>query len=273
MKKCFLLLLLCLLASFNLEAQIFSRQASVSQSINSLYRKATKDELKKIAPSPELFEKYAGFLRQPNTGLTKLVADVGCAENTKIVVATDECLKYTMPGAGFSYSFRTDSYRIPRLADLIFTDNSFQAAGIFLHGIFVNIGDVPLDKVTLQTNGLEFLVNFQPEVDYAKAKEIDRQLTKGIEKSGFLYRRGLYTVENTTFVLRSIAYQGKYFQTIKGVTYNEFAFDKRKDIIVAFRIVQKHADESVTILWKELARKNAPRIKKKDRAADAQRIN
>lgn len=270
MKKLFFFfILLVLTGSINSQTQIsrtdnrIEMQLSLLQKeITPLYRKPSKKELKAIEPSRELLDKYAEFLRQPNTGLTKLIDDKGCAENTKVVVATDDCLKYTMPGAGSSFSFRTQTYRIARLADLTFTDKSFQALGVLLHGIFVNIGNVPLEEVTLQTKGLKYLVDFEPQPDYEKGKEIDSQLLKGINRDGFLYRRGLFIVENTTFALRSIAYGGKYFRAVKGITYNEFNYDKRRDVIVVFRIVEKDEAGNVTILWKELQQKDSPEIRR-----------
>lgn len=243
-------------------ADFFARRLLILQrAIKPLYRKPTKKELKTIEPDRRFLNKYSDFLRQPNTGLTKLIADRGCADNTKIVIVSEECLKYTMPGAGSSFSFRKQTYSIARLADITYTDNSFQATGVFLHGIFVNIGDVPLERITLQTEGLKYLAEFQPESDYEKNKEIDLQLAEGIESDGFLYRRGLYIVLNTTFVLRSIAYDGKYMRAIRGVTYDEFDFDKRKDVIVAFRIVEKDEQGNVTILWKKIQESDSPKIK------------
>ena len=240
-------------------------QAFLHSKLKPLYRNPTREELETLSPNIEEINKYADFLRQPNTGLIKLASDFGCAENTKIVVATADCLKYTMPGAGSSFSFRTRNYRLRHLADLTFTNNSFQATGVLLHGIFVKIGNVPLEKVNLQTKGLDFLLNFQPETDFEKARTIDRQLSEGIVNGNFQYRRGFYAFENTTYVLRSIAYDGKVFRAVEGVAYNEFAFDKRRDVTVAFRIVRKDADGSVTILWKELLRKNSPKIKYRKR--------
>lgn len=260
MKKCFLLLFLFIFSVSIAEAQHLSNLTRLSMLTDPLYRKPTRKELQAIAPNRQLFQQYSAFLRQSDTGLTRLVPDAGCAESTKVVVATEDCLKYTMPGAGFAYSFRVENYRIPRLADIIFSGGGFQASGVLLHGIFVNIGDVPLEKVSLQTKGMKFLVNFQPEPDYYKAKEIDEKLIEGFEQDGFLYRRGLFAKEDTTFVLRSIAYAGKYFRAINGITYNEFYFDRRRDIIVAFRIVETGADGSVTILWKELADKKSPKV-------------
>jgi hypothetical protein len=268
MNRFFFFTILLILCSANINAQfsrtddlLTARFSIMQKLIRPLYRKPSKEELEAVEPDAELFDKYAGFLRQENTGLTKLINDKGCAENAKVIVASSDCLKYTMPGAGSSFSFRAQTYRLSRLADVTFTDKSFQASGIFIHGIFVNIGDIPLEKVTLETAGLKYLTDFAPETDYEKSKEIDRQLIKGVKSDGFLYRRGLYIVEDTTFVLRSIAYNGKYMRSASGVTYNELDFDKRKDVIAAFRIVEKDADGNVTILWKVLQQKDAPELK------------
>lgn len=267
MKRLFLIVLI-LSAAANLHAQFARTDPLVEQrliwlkrSVEPLYRKPTAKELEAVKPSPALFERYGGFLRRSDTGLVKLIDDKGCADNTKIVVATDNCLLYTMPGGGSSFSFRTENYRLARLSDILFTARSFQASGALLHGIFVNLGDVPLDEVTLETRGLKYLRNFQPEPDYEKGKALDAALTKGIVDDGFLYRRGLFMVENTTFALRSIAYNGKYFRALDRVTYNEFDFDKRKDVIVVFRIVEKDDAGNVTILWKKLQEKDSPEVK------------
>jgi hypothetical protein len=229
------------------------------RSIEPLYRKPTKEELKAISPNVEDTQKYAEFLRQSDTGLIKLAVDAGCSENTKIVVATPECSKYTMPGAGSSYSFRTENYRLRRLADILYTENSFQLAGVLLHGIFVKIGDVPLEKVDLQTKGLKFLVDFQPDTDYDKLGEFDKRFSEGVFTDGFQYRRSLWAVQNTTYILRSIAYNGVSPRNAEGISYNEFEFDKRKDIIVAFRVIRKDSDGSITILWKKLSEKKPPK--------------
>lgn len=238
--------------------------ASWRPEIAALYRKTSKAEAEAIKPDAEDINKYANFLRQPDTGITRLAADAGCAENNKIVVAKDECLKFTMPGAGASYSFRVKDYRIPSLADLTFSNDGFQATGALVHGIMTRIGDVPLEKVNLQTKGLKFLVDFKPVTDFAEAQKIGEQLVTGINKDGFLYRRGLSALENTTYVLRSVAYDGTIRRTVNGLTYNELNFDRRRDVIVAFRIVRIDSGTgSVTILWKKLAENPAPKIKQK----------
>lgn len=234
--------------------------AALQKYTEALYREPTKKELETVAPNEELKAKYAKFLRQPNTGLTKLIKDKNCSENTKIVSADENCLKYSMPGAGNSFSFRKEQYRIARLADLTFTENSFQGTGFLTHTLLVNIGDVGLESVSLQTAGLQYINEFQPEPDYNKGKIIAEKLSEGVKKDNFLYRRGHLAVENATFVMRSIAYGGKSFRAVEGLTYNEFDFDDRRDITVAFRIVEKDSDGNVTILWKRLSDKKSPKV-------------
>lgn len=268
MKKLYFLVLLVLICGASLRAQFSSsatpteiRLTILQRETAPFYRKPSDKELKTVAPRRELVDKYAEFLRRPNTGLTKLIDDKGCAKSTKVISATENCLKYSMPGGGSSFSFRTENYRIPRLSDITFTEKSFQAMGVLLHGIFVNLGNVPLEDITLQSNGLKYLVDFQPQTDFKKSKEIDLQLIRGLRRDGFLYRRGLFVAEDSTFALRSIAYGGKNFRAVRGITYNEFEFDKRGDVIVVFRIVEKDAEGNITILWKSLQEKDSPKIK------------
>jgi hypothetical protein len=243
--------------------QMELRQMILQMSVEPLYRKPTKQELKTLAPDTSLLQKFAGFLRQEDTGIFKFAADYGCAQNEKVIKATEKCLKFTMPGAGNSYSFRTNNYRIRRLSDLSFTGKSFYTTGILAHGILVNIGDVPLESITLQTDGTRFIQEFQPTTDIEKAAEFEKQLVKGIQKEGFLFSRIVSAAENTTYILRSIAYNGKIVRAVRGITYNELDFDKRKDITVAFRVIRRDEDGSLTIIWKELVKKDAPKIKRK----------
>lgn len=239
-----------------------SNQAAV-QNIRNIYRKPTKEEFKLLAPDKEDLKTYAQFLRQPDTGLIKLIAGRGCDENTNVVNVSGDCLKYSMPGAGASYSFRTENYRIRHLSDLTYIDNSFQLFGILAHGILVDLGDIPLEQISLQTRGLKFLTSFEPITDFEKAKEIDRQFVRGVKNEDFFYSRRAAAAENTTYVLRSIAYRGNRFRSARGFVYDELGFDERRDITVAFRVIRRD-NESVVILWKALSNQKSPVIKRPD---------
>jgi len=260
MKRVFALFLIFGAGSIVCSSQSLIRLNILNRYAKPLYRSPTKEELKKVSPDKDLIEKYRELLKDSRAGLTTLVADAGCAENTNVVSAEKECIKYSMPGGGSSFSFRVRNYRIARLADITFTRDSFQATGALLHGIFVNLGDVKVDRVSINTKGMRVLRQFRPTSSFRNAKKTDEVLSRGFVHKGFVYRRALYIKENTTFALRSIAYRGTLYRAIGGATYNELDFDKRRDVIVVFRIVRVDKEGRITILWKELQNQKSPKL-------------
>ncbi|CAN5322880.1 hypothetical protein BH20ACI1_BH20ACI1_24300 [soil metagenome] len=239
----------------NENSQIFQSK------IKPLYRKPNADEQKLLAPNQEDLQTFAEFLRKKNIGLIKLIADKGCSKDLNIIVSTPHCLKYTMPGGGSSYSFRVESHWLPHLGDLNFGGENFQSSlGLLTNGIMVNIGDVSLEQIDPQNKALKTLVEFQPAKEIEKVGGFASLLEKGIGGDGFMYGSVLPVKENSTYLLRSIAYKSEFFRTIDKIEYDEFRFDKRKDIIVAFRVIRLVPNENVTIIWKELDEKNSPEI-------------
>jgi hypothetical protein len=228
---------------------------------NAIYRKPTLQELLAIAPDQAVAEKYNAFLQSPKTGIIKFVPDAGCDADTRLVDASETCRKYSMPGGGSSYSFRTGEYRISRLADITFSGDRLIASGVLTHGMLVSLGSVPLEDVSLSHPALRYLIDFQPAVNFEIAKTNDVLLIAGVRRDGFLYRRALPARENSTYVLRQIAYEGRVLRSAMGVTYNELDYDRRRDIIVALRIVASDKDGAITVLWKELSTHDAPRLK------------
>lgn len=241
---------------------------AISEITQKFYRKPNKKEMKLLAPAHDYLEKYSTFLQQPDTGIIKLNADSSCVESRNVVNAQENCLQYSMPGAGTAYSFRVESYRLPYLADLTLSKDILKNDGVLQHGIMVSLGNVPIEDVTLQTNGLKYLVNFEPFLDSESLKSFDNQLRPGIKTDGFVYGLGFYAKNQNTYALRSIAYKGKVMRAYKGINYNELDYDKRKDIIVAFRVIDREENGNLTILWKILARKDSPTLKSKQKRDD-----
>jgi hypothetical protein len=226
-----------------------------------LYRKPTEEELAAIAPPLSILNKYSSVLEMPKTKVVRLVREAGCGENTKVVNVSDECLRYTMPGGGSSYSFRAGTYRLRHLADVTYEKNEFLVTGILMHGIIVKLGDLPVENISLQTPGLKYLIDFQPVKDFGKGREIERLLATGVERDGFWYRRALPALDDTTYAMRAVAYHGKVPRAVHGASYNELDFDKRRDMIVAFRVVNRGPDGSLTIIWRELSNVESPKLK------------
>lgn len=242
-----------------LQAQELNRKLAL-RDINNLYRKITKEEKGFVTIDEDLIEKYKIFLKQNNTGLIRLLNKDVCTEHKWVVNASDECMSSQIPGAGASYSFRFKDYRLSHLADITVNNDLFFSKGNWQHTILVSLGDLNLETITLETNGIKYVSDFQPALDLIRAREIDYVLANTVEKNGFKYKNQALIKANDVYILRSIAYQGKVIKFLNGFPYNEFDYDKRKDIIVAFKVVKIGNDGSVTILWKQLSSKDSPKI-------------
>ena len=225
------------------------------------YRRPSKEELEIMRPTHDLAAKYSEFLRNENSGITKLSAFEKCAKNGEVVSADEDCLKYKIPGGGTAYSFRYGTYRIQRLADLILQNAVLKSDGLLQQGIMVDLGKVPIENVSLSTPGFKYLADFKPAESLAELKAADQKLLSGVEAEGFLYRLGFYALTDHTFAMRSIAFQRSLPGASKDLKFDEFQLDKRHDIIVVFKVVEVDNAGNVTIVWRELARRDAPKLK------------
>lgn len=229
--------------------------------IDPIYRKPTRDELAAVAVDPTITAKYSAFLDIPNTGVFKLVGDNGCDQKTSVVSATDVCRNYSMPGAGNSFSFRTESYRLRRLGDLSSRDSSLFVPGVFMHGILTVLGDVDASGIGLGSPGVAVLAALSPATSTEQATEFGATIARGFQKDGHRFSATVKMNVNTTYALRSIAYRGKLMRAVVGATYNEMERDKRRDVIVVFRVVDLDADGTATIIWRELRNTESPELK------------
>jgi len=228
---------------------------------DSIYRKPGKSEVAALAVSNELLTKFAELLKAKNTGIVKLSADSSCVSASDVVVASDQCLPFRMPGAGTAFSFRTESYRLPRLADVIFVGGDIKTGGVFQQVIIADIGDIGIEMASLDTASMRYLIEAKPAADSDEFTRFDNELLTGVEANGVMYRKNQPAKLNTTFALRSLAYRGKSLRTLDGYAYNELDFDKRRDVIVVFRIVDKDANGNITLVWKKLKDVEAPVLK------------
>jgi len=240
-------------------ADMRSRAALLT--IDKLYRGSTEAERSTLAPSAELYSKYAEILKQPRTGLLKLISDAGCTSDVNIITVSPACLQYSMPGAGNSYSFRIQDYRIRRLSDIALAKDRLEVSGQMSHGILVELGRIDLRKVSMSSAEAVFLINFRTARDLESAQDIEQRLAKGLESGGSHYQSSLDVKLDSTYLMRSIAYRGTYLRSYEGKVFNEFDFDKRADIIVAFTVIERAQDGSITLLWRELSRKTSPALK------------
>ncbi len=218
----------------------------------------SREQKKTLAPDASDLKNYELFLSQPKTGLIKLLPDLGCEENSAIVRVDEICLK-AIPMSG-AFSFRENEYTNDFLSDIRLKNGILITDGVLIQGVLVALGDVALETVTAGSDGMKFINEFVPETQSAEALKQTTQLVKGVKSGEFLYRKALPAAENTTYALRLVAYRGRLWQSVHGKPFDMLAGDKRFDLTLTFRVLKKDEAGSLTLLWKELARKDAPKI-------------
>jgi len=240
--------------------RLSARVVRLQSIIGPLYRKPNSKDTAALAPDPALVQQYSSLLKSSGTGIVLLAPDSGCANSDRVVNVSDDCLKFQFPGAGNSFSFRTEAYRLRHLADITYVDGMLRITGIFMHGIAVDLGDVAIDSASVSTAGMQFLTSFEPSTTSDDVAVIDRNLTQGVNADGFLYSKEVKPSPGRTYGIRAVAYRGKVVRSAGGIRYNELDYDKRRDVTVVFRVLEISKD-GVTLVWRKLADTEPPRIK------------
>ena len=214
----------------------------------------TPEEKRLLAPSTSDQQHYASFLEQADTGLIRLYPWV----RRRDVVSIEELADRRSPDFSAHaclYSFSKEKHGNalngfvdPRLgwAELKLGDGKFFTGftGESL-GVLVALGNMPLESVTPEADGVRGLTNITPPADYLEATLLSRRNRAGFDIDKFRYGSSLPVVANTTYVLRSTS-------------------NKRADLLVAFRIVSVGADGNVTILWRKLRTYPKPSWKRRE---------
>lgn len=235
-----------------------------------LRTKPTREQKRQLEPLPSDIEAFAAFLEQPKTGIIRLLPDLGCYENVNILKA-DEVCRNSIPESSF-YSFREREHTLEILSDIRLKSGYLISDGILTQGILAELGDIRIEDLNLESEGFEFLRTFEPEVAALNAKEQYIGFVRGVRAGRYEYRKLLKANVNSTYAMRVVAYRGNIFRSFRGWKYDLLEGDKRIDMILAFRIVRKSDDGAVTIVWKELERRDSPRMKFPKRRDDSKLV-
>lgn len=217
-------------------------------------RKMTEEHKRLLFPSAEERGAFAAFLRQPHTGIVRLLPQSDCREDPRLLHANGSCVDAIppVPGGGSFYSFRSGGHQWGLRADVWLRDGVFRAgfAGESL-GLLTALGDVPLEAVTLGSAGVDYLAEFSPPTSLDGAQRQYEMNKVGFRVRNHVYGAAMYVRPGITYVLRSITYRADTEQS---------KMRKPADVLVSFRVVSRAADGSVTLLWKELQRRKSPKL-------------
>lgn len=217
------------------------------------YRKVDASDLKQ----------YGEFLRAENTGIFKLFPNYDC--QTENVIRVDgECETFVPMSSNFS--FRQKSYIDFDYSDLQFYKGELNSSGFFTQGIFLSLGELPIETVSLESIRALTEVTTASNFNEARVKSVD--FYNGVAANGSTLISRVKPQLNNTYAIRIIAYKvANSFPPVTGKTptiqlkFMSLSYDKRSDEIIVFKIVRKDEIGGLTLVWKQLSKRDAPKIK------------
>ena len=217
-------LLTLLLAAVSSFSQTQSREDALKQIET---KRAELDALEKrfLSASEDDEAKYGDFLRQPDTGLIRLLPSekFGFQRERKGL---------SVSGGGAYYSFVRQIHDYGQGSDIALAQGVLSSgfAG-YNYGIMTNLGDVPFENVSLETAAAQLIAAHVPPTEEPKIRIEQRKWSNGETIDGVSYRSRVPLVVNSTYLLRSISYD-------------------RSDMMIAFKVVRLDSDDSAILLWK-----------------------
>ena len=231
------LLLACLpLSGATAQAQTADRARAAAE-IESLREQIKAREATLLAPSDEDRKAYAEFLARPDTGLVRLLPREKWEK------------KLTLRGGGAYYSFTLRTNEYGHGSDIQLEQGQFSVgfAGADF-GFMTDLGDVPLEAVSTETEAVRFMAGFEAPAAETQARQAGRQFYPARHEGMWNYVRSLYATPGRTYALRSVVYD-------------------ESDVLVAFRVLRKDDDGSFVLLWKILQKYPTPSLQ---RSVDAE---
>jgi hypothetical protein len=204
---------------------------------------------------------YKDFLKKHNIDFIRLHNFSNCDEPDKAINVSAEC-PWNVEGKGTSYSFRKKQYVSRFFSDIQYRDGEFRIPGIYILGFVTNLGGVPIETVSLRNRGIQKMTEFVPSTNENEVVSQRKAANVGFRIDGYIYKTSMPMKLNSTFAMRSIAYRGKVYKGTGKGKVDILKGDARRDIVVVFRVIRKHQDGSVSVLWKKLRDEQSPKLRK-----------
>jgi hypothetical protein len=238
------------------------RRPPVDPALDKLLRERTA-QARKI--DPQDLAKYSEFLKTKGSGIFRIFPDLGCVTRTLIKI-DGECENFVPDSSDFS--FRSGLFVESHYHDIGFTPEGFYSNGFFSIGMLTDLGDIQIGSLTIESPELKFLKNIQTSTSAADTRDLAKQVDRGIDTGQSRLAMRIKVELDRTYAIRSIAYRfggsvapPSEKSTMLDLRFLSLANDERKDVVVIFRVVRQEPAGGLTILWRELQRKDSPKIK------------
>ena len=208
-------LLTLVLSALSVFAQTQSRE-DMLKNIEAKRAELSALEQRFLSPSEEDQARHAEFLSQPDTGLIRLLP----REKYDTETFKENKKSIAIRGGGAYYSFARLTHEYGYGSDIELDKGMLLTGFAGKHsGAFINLGDIPLETVSLETPAATELATNLPTRKRSQS-EVPLKL-------------------NSTYLLRSVD-------------------PERSDVLVAFKVVRIDSDQSAIILWKLLKKSPVP---------------
>ena len=226
--------LLCLSLCCSMAVAQPSPRSELLKEIEDLRAQLKQREEAFLSPSEQDRAAAAELLRQPDTGLIRLLPREKFDGKDKL----------TIRGGGAYYSFirLTHEYGFGSDVQLQRGELSVGFAGAD-YGMVTNIGPVPLEGLTLESPGVRFLSQYRPPAAETSARSENSRFRKGVDEGDVTYKATVPVKEGATYLLRSINYGDS-------------------DVLVGLHVLRRDTDGSVIIAWKMLKKYPVPELNK-----------
>lgn len=203
-------------------------------------KRAELSALEKLLLSPSADDRaaYADFLRLPDTGLFRIMP----RETYDSEIYKESKKTVTLRGGGAYYSFTRRSHEYTSMSDISLERGQFVSgfAGAN-YGMLTSLGDVPLERVSLETAAAQILATHSPTTEEPQARVEQRRSFEGTTLEGMIYKSRVPLKLNSTYLVRAVNYSAS-------------------DSLVAFKVVRVDTDGSAIILWKLLQKYPVPHL-------------
>ena len=187
-----LVLICCVFSGARAQTQ---DRAGLQAKLESLRERLGAEEKAFLAPSSEDLATYQEFLRQPDTGMTRLMPREKYDKNM------------LTRGGGAFYSFNRLTHDYGKGSDILLEQGSLRAGFAGADFAFLGLlGDLPIEAVTEELPGVRYLASFKTPSAEPDAREQQRRTAVGFEAEGFAYRSFLPASLNKTYIVRSVSY-------------------------------------------------------------------
>jgi len=236
MKRVLIASLLAGICSISVLAQSESRSDILKQ-IETKRAELAKLEDQFLAPSAEDRAASSELLSQPDAGLIRLLP----REIFDDKVGKKSAMTIRGGGAYYSFGRLTHEYGYGSAIELA-NGNLLSGFAGADYALMTTIAEVPLETISVDHPSLKFLTSYKVPTEESEARREARAFGgRGNTIDGLLYISRVPVQLNTTYLLRSINYGDS-------------------DVLVAFRILSKETDGSITLLWKLLRKYPKPEL-------------